>query len=308
MGASSDKVAIVGAGALGAIYGSLLFQAGPDSVCFIARGDRHERLKREGIVVNGQAFRVPVLKPEEASPVDLLLVAVKHYQLDQAIEDLRQAVGLRTSILSVMNGIDSEERIGAVYGMDKLVYGLSLGIDAVRVGNSISYRNQGRIIFGERRNETLSERVKQIGSIFDRAGIAHHTPADMIRSLWYKYMINVGVNQVSAILGYDYGKMRSVAHAQELMAAAMREVILVARSLGVDLSEADIQEFYQVLNTLDAAGKTSMLQDVEARRKTEVEMLAGTVIDLGKRQGVATPVNCRLFEELKRIEASYRVG
>jgi len=89
-----------------------------------------------------------------------------------------------------------------------------------------------------------------------------------------------------------------------LMDSAMREVISVARAMQVDLSEKDIEEWYKVLETLNLAGKTSMLQDVEAGRKTEVEMLAGTVIELGICHGIPTPVNQRLYDVLKRIEAS----
>ena len=87
------------------------------------------------------------------------------------------------------------------------------------------------------------------------------------------------------------------------MDSAMREVIAIARARSVDLSEQDIGEWYKVLEPLNAAGKTSMLQDVEAGRTTEVEMLAGKVIELGTRHGIQTPVNQRLFDELQRIEA-----
>ncbi|GFO68193.1 2-dehydropantoate 2-reductase [Geomonas limicola] len=298
-------VAIIGAGALGAIYGSLLFQADPTSVYFIADGERGQRLARDGVQVNGDRFVIPVRTPEEATPVDLVIVAVKYHQLDEACAALVRAVGPDTAILSVMNGIDSEERLAAVFGAEKLLYGLSLGIDAVRVGNAVSYRNQGRILFGEKRNEVPSERVRRVAALFDKAGIAHVTPVDMIRSLWFKYMINVGVNQVSALLGLSYGRMREDRAARDLMEGAMREVIDLAKSLQVDLAPADIQEFYRVLDTLDPDGKTSLLQDVEAGRKTEVEMLAGTVLALGERHGVATPVNRRLFDEIRRLEAGF---
>jgi len=254
--------------------------------------------------VNGERFLIPVMRPEESTPADLVIVAVKYHQLDQALKDMKQAVGPGTVILSVMNGIDSEERIGAAYGMDRVLYGLALGIDAVRVGNTVKYTNQGRILFGEKENQELSCRVRRIGEHFDRAGVLHLTPPDMIRSLWFKYMINVGANQVSAVLGADYGTLRSSCQARGLMDGAMREVIALARAVQVDLSEKDIVEWYRVLGTLDAAGKTSMLQDVEAGRKTEVEMLAGTVITLGKRHGIPTPVNQRLFEDVKRIEGA----
>ena len=300
MGQPKGKITVVGAGALGAIYGSLLYKSAPDSTCLIAGGARHDRLQSDGVIVNGERFLIPVTRPEESECAELIIVAVKHHQLDQALEDMKQAVTPGTVILSVMNGIDSEERIGAAYGMDRVLYGLALGIDAVRVGNTIGYTNQGRILYGEKDNQELSGRVRRIGELFDRAGIRHLTPPDMIRSLWFKYMINVGANQVSALLGADYGTLRSSSQARELMNAAMREVIALAGAVQVGLTEEDIGEWYRVLETLDSAGKTSMLQDVEAGRKTEVEMLAGHVIELGKQCGISTPVNRRLFEDLKR--------
>ncbi len=302
MNPSIEHIAIIGAGALGAAYGSILYDMDPKCVCFIASGARHEKLKRDGVVVNGRRYAIAVVSPEEAAPADLLIVAVKHYHLDRAIAEMKHAVGPATTVLSVMNGIDSEERIGAVYGMDRVVYGLTLGIDAVREGNSVRYTNQGRIFFGEAKNPSMTERVRRIHELFDRAGIAHVIPPDMIRSLWFKFMVNVGVNQASAVLRANYGTLRTSPEARELMDSAMREVIALAGALKVDLSEKDIGEWYKVLEGLGADGKTSMLQDVEAGRKTEVEMLAGTIIELGERHGIATPVNRRLFDELKRIE------
>ena len=301
---SIEKVAIIGAGALGAAYGSILYEMDPRCVSFIARGPRYEKLKRDGVVVNGKRYGIAVESPREASPADLIIVAVKHHHLDLAIGEMKKAVGPGTTILSVMNGIDSEERIGAVYGMDKVVYGLTLGIDALREGNRVNYTNQGRIFFGEAKNPAMTDRVRCIKELFDRAGIAYVIPPDMIRSLWFKYMVNVGANQTSAVLRANYGVLRSSREARDLMESAMREVIALAAAMKVDLSEKDIGDWYKVLEGLNPEGKTSMFQDVEAGRKTEVEMFAGTVIELGKRCDVATPVNQRLFDELRRIEAS----
>ncbi len=299
-----EKIAIIGAGALGAFYGSIFYEMDPTSVFFIASGERYDRLKHDGVIVNGKHYAITVVSPEEAIPACLLIVAVKHHHLDNAIREMKKAVGQQTVILSVMNGIDSEECIGAVYGMDKVVYGLTLGIDAVRKRNSVNYSNQGRILFGEKRNTELTERVRRISDLFNRAGVAYVIPPDMIRSLWFKYMINAGANQTSAVLRASYGALRTSSEARRLMDSAMREVISIAKAMQVDLSEEDVGEWYKVLETLNPEGKTSMLQDVEAGRKTEVDMLAGTIIDLGKLHGILTPVNQKLFDELKRIEAS----
>ena len=307
MKSTIKSVCIIGAGALGAAYAGLLFDMDENSVAFIAAGERGERLRREGVIVNGRPYRIPVLHPEEISnPADLVLVAVKNHHLDQAIGEMKKAVGDETILLSVMNGIDSEERIGTVYGMKKVLYAVNVGIDALREGNRVSYRNQGRLLFGEARNPAWTERVRRVKDFFDRAGIASEVPEDMIRTLWWKFMINVGINQASVVLGGSYVVFQTSRQARELMASAMREVIRLAAEAGVHLTDEDVKNWYAVLDKLNPSGKTSMLQDVEAGRKTEVEMFAGKVIELGRRYGVPTPVNERLFEEIRRLEGASR--
>lgn len=300
---------IIGAGAVGAAYAGLLFEMDENSVAFIAAGERGERLRRQGVIVNGRHYSIPVFHPEGiSSPADLVIVAVKHYHLGQAIGEIEKAVGDETTIISVMNGIDSEERIGSVYGKEKVLYAINVGIDALREGNRVTYRNQGRLLFGEARNPALTERVRRVKEFLDRAGIACEVPDDMIRTLWWKFMINVGINQASAVLGGSYGVFQTTPQARELMASAMKEVIRLAAEVGVYLTAEDVEKWHAVLDSLNPSGKTSMLQDVEAGRKTEVEMFAGKVIELGKRHGVPTPVNEKLFEEIRRLEGSFWRG
>lgn len=304
-----QSVCIIGAGAVGAAYAGLLYDRDERCVAFIAAGERGERLRRQGVIVNGRHYLIPVLDPGEiAAPADLVLVAVKHHHLDQAISEIKGAVGDATVILSVMNGIDSEERIGSVYGMDKVLYAVNVGIDALRDGNRITYRSQGRLLFGEARNLVWTERVRRVKDFLDRAGIVCEVPEDMIRTLWWKFMINVGINQASAVLGGPYGVFQTSREARALMDAAMREVIRLAAVAGVQLTEADVEQWYAVLDSLNPSGKTSMLQDVEAGRKTEVEMFAGKVIELGRRYGVPTPVNERLAEDIRGLETASRRG
>jgi 2-dehydropantoate 2-reductase len=283
------RVAILGAGAMGASYASMFFDAAGFSTALIARGDRHERLRREGLVVNGKPYAIPVIHPDEdTAPADLIIVALKHHDLPDAVPDLRNLVGEQTTIISVMNGLDSEETIGSVYGMDKVLYAISVGIDAVRIGNQI----------------TFSQRVQRVQDALDRAGIHAETPADMIRMLWWKFMINVGTNQASAVMRAPYGVLRSSPEARAVMEALMREVLSLAEAAGVDLGSQDIDNWYTFLNTLSAQGKTSTLQDIEAGRKTEVELFGGKVVELGRAYGIPTPVNetvMRIIQVLERV-------
>lgn len=297
------RISIIGAGALGSVYASLLYGMDRNCVSFIASGERLERLRAEGVVVNGRPYAIPVLPPGDPSPpADLVMVAVKHHHLDAAIGEMKSRIGPKTIIISVMNGIDSEERIGAACGMEKVLYALNMGIDALREANRVTFTTLGKIFFGEAQNPVITERVARVRALFDRAGIVCETPPDMIRTLWWKFLVNVGINQASAVLRAPYGVFQTSSEARNLMESAMLEVIVIAGKAGVDLSERDITEFYKVLSTLGSKGKTSMLQDVEAGRKTEVDMLAGRIISLGKRYGVPTPVNQRLYDTIRATE------
>ena len=303
---SIEIISIVGAGALGSAYGGLLYDMDMRSVSFVAGGKRFDRLCKEGVIVNGKRYFIPVVLPEELSvPADLIIVAVKYHHLDDAIQDMRNRIGAETAIISVMNGIESEERIGAVYGMDKVLYAVSVGIDALREGNRVNYRNQGKIFFGETRNTFLTDRVKRIQALFDKVGIIYETPPDMMRIMWWKFMINVGINQASAVLRAPFSIFQTSKEARDLMESAMREVIRLSEKAQVNLTHEDIKKFNEILLGLNPEGKTSMLQDVEAGRKTEVEMFAGKVISLGKQYNVPTPANQRLFDLIKEIEARY---
>ena len=300
---SIERVSVIGAGAMGAFYASKFFDMDRNCISLIARGERADRLMEQGLIVNNKHYWVPVVRPEDKSPPsDLIFVAVKHHHLPEAIQDMKNRIGERSLILSVMNGIESEEQIGAVYGMDKVLYAVAVGIDAVRQGNSITYTNEGKLFFGEAKNLVLSERIKRVKSLFDLAGIVHETPDDMIRILWWKFMINVGMNQVSAVLCAPYSVFQASQEARELMESAMREVITIAKAAKVYLSEEDIENWYSFLSGLSPQGKTSTVQDVEAKRKTEVEMFAGKVIELGKIYGIPTPVNQTLFRLIKVLE------
>jgi len=297
-------IAILGAGAMGSAYAARFAEAPGCTTVLVARGERHDRLAREGIVVNDKPYYLPVVHPEEvADPADLILVALKHHHLPGAVGDLRSLVGPETVILSVMNGLDSEEILGAVYGMDKVLYTVAVGIDAVREGNRVTHTKPGKLFFGAATNDPPSARVRRVEALLDRAGIAHETPPDMIRTLWWKFMINVGVNQASAAMRARYGIFQASPEAQALMETLMREVIVLAEAEGVDLGEQDIRAWYDFMNGLSPEGKTSMLQDIEAGRKTEVEMFAGKVVELGAKHGIATPVNETLLRIIHVLES-----
>ena len=301
-----QKVAVLGAGAMGARLAAQFYDTPGFSTALIAQGQRLERLKKDGVVINGKPYFIPVFRPDEAhAPADLVIVALKQHHLAQALPGLEKWVGPDTLFISIMNGLDSEEYIGSIYGMDKVLYTVSLGMDAVRLDNQVSFTSAGMYYFGEAQNPSISPRVRRVQQAFDRAGIKHATPEDMLRMLWWKFMVNVGINQASAVMRAPYSVFQSDPDAQGLMETLMAEVVALAQVLNINLGPQDIKDWYPVLNRLSPAGKTSMLQDIEAGRKTEVEAFGGKAVELGKIHGVPTPVNQAVFQAIRVLEKNF---
>jgi len=306
-----QSVLVVGAGAIGSIIAATIHRALPGAVRILAGGNRARRLQADGVRLNGERLDIPVSPCAGIVAVrdqpDLIVVAVKNHQLGQAMEDMRPYVGTGTLIMSLMNGIGSEDDLTATFGAEHVLHAMIIGIDAVREGNETTFTQAGIINFGEMENEpgNHSGRVRRIARFFDRAGLRHEVPRNMVRTMWYKYMINVGINQVSAILRAPYRVFQTVPEARRIMDAAMLELITISGALGTGLAVEDLRSWYKTLDLLSPKGKTSMLQDVEARRKTEVELFSGTVIRLGLEAGVPTPVNQLLFDLIRAIEQSY---
>jgi len=184
-----------------------------------------------------------------------------------------------------------------------VLYCIALGIDAQRDGHRIDFSRIGKLVLGEARNNPPGARVLRVQTVLEAAGIPTTIAPDMIRMLWWKFMINVGINQASAVLRAPYGIFQTWPHAQAIMEAAMREVIALAIAAGVDLRADDVAGWYPVLNTLHPQGRTSMLQDIEAGRATEVDIFAGKMVALGEQYNVPVPVNAMLLHALKVIEA-----
>ena len=305
-----NRVAILGMGALGSVYAAKFLENTSCEVLTVAAGERYNRLTAHGFTLNGKSYRLPVIAPDEpVAPADLIIVALKHHHLAEAAGYLAHLVGEQTTIISVMNGLDSEVILGRRYGMDKLLYCVAVGIDAVREDGRINNSQTGKLVFGEAANSNPpAPRVQRVQAALEQAGIPCEVPPDMMRRLWWKFMVNVGVNQASAVTRARYGYFHTSPNGQALMEALMREVVALAPKEGVNLSQQDLTDWYPILNTLSAQGKTSMLQDIEAGRKSEVEVFAGKVVELGQKHNMPTPANLIILQIIRGLEENYPVA
>lgn len=300
-----EKVAIVGMGALGLMYGQHIQEAcGPDALVYVMDEERYARHKQDVYLINGVEQSFNLISSAMAQPVDLVIVATKYSGLQQALEEMAGLVGPETAIISVLNGISSEEDIAARFGDANLLHCVVLGMDAVREGTSLTFQHKGIVKIGCVKEEQKPA-LAAVSEFFDRIALPYVVEEDILHALWAKLLLNVGINQTCMVYATSYGGALADEAAREDMFAAMHEVIEVAKLEGISLTEADFETNVKVISGLSYEGMPSMRQDALAKRYSEVELFAGTIIRLAKKHNVPVPVNERYYAKIKEIEAAY---
>ena len=298
-------VSIIGLGAIGSFFAFQLKEVLGDRLRIIAGGERKDRLEREGVTVNGANHHFHIVSPDQdcgGDYPDLAIIITKFPALSQAIKDMKNQIGPDTLIMAPLNGVEAEDMVASVYGWDNLLYSLAKVSVVMKDGQASFKPDAARIEFGEKRNRIITPRVRVLKELFESAGIRCVVPEDMERAIWFKYMCNVSENQSAAVLGISYGAWRVSGDANFIREALMREVIAVARKKGISLTEEDMEKQVRVLGAVPPGNKPSTLQDIEAGRRTEVEMFGGTMIRMGRELGVPTPYNEMFYHAIKVLE------
>lgn len=302
-----NKVGIIGMGALGILFGEFLTEKiGKENVCFVANKNRIEKYNEQGIFSNGKFCDFNLIDEDQGEEVDLLIFAVKFTVLEEAIKSARNMISDNTIIISLLNGISSEGIIGETFGMEKIIYCVAQGMDPVKLGNKLTYTNLGQLCIGIPYDEEYKRhKLNLLVEFFEGIEFPHTVEEDINHRLWSKFMLNVGVNQVVMIYEGNYGIIHKEGEARELMKNAMREVITLGNLENINLSERDLEEYVALIDTLDPEGMPSMRQDGLHKRKSEVELFSGTVLALGKKHGVDTPINKKIYEIVREMESRY---
>ncbi len=301
------KVTIIGLGALGILVGHRFSKRmAKDDLRIVADEVRIERYRSEGVFCSGERCDFNyVLSQAETGPSDLVIFAVKYGALEEAINAVKNQVGPNTLFVSLLNGITSEEVIARTYPAANVVHAVAQGMDAVKEGNRLTYMNAGVVFIGDTKPGELSAKVQTVADFFEKMGLPYSVEDDIKKRIWGKFMLNVGINQAVAVFGQDYSDAQNLGQTRDVMIAAMREVIPLAKKENIGISQGDIPYWLKLIGTLNPQGKPSMRQDVEAGRYSEVDMLAGAVLMMSDKYGLKSPVNEMLYEKLKAIESLY---
>jgi len=305
------KIAVMGSGGVGGYYGGLLARTGQD-VNFIARGAHLAALRTNGLQVksvHGDFTLTPVHvtdTPAEVGQVDLALVCVKTRHTEEAAQAIKPMVGPDTTVMSLQNGIDAAERIGAIVGMEHMVGGatwLSSAIEAPGVIRQISQFR--RIVVGEL-DGRITPRVQALFEVLKGTGATVELSDNIVKVLWAKFLFIASISGVGSITRLGIGDYRAVPETRAMLVSLMHEVEAVARASGTTL-DTDVVE--QTLALVDNAAphiKPSMQLDVEAGRRSEVDSMIGVICRKGRELGVPTPVADIVYAAILPLELKAR--
>ncbi|HEX2704160.1 MAG TPA: 2-dehydropantoate 2-reductase [Candidatus Lustribacter sp.] len=311
------RVCVLGAGALGSALGAMLHRGGLDVVLVHRRAEIVDHLNAEGLLLRGagadELVRVPAaLVGEDLGRFDAVVVLVKSTNTRAAMESLVGSIGPSTVVLTLQNGLGNEETLGEVVGAQRVVAGRTYA-GAVTLGPGVVLAGLAgrRTIIGEL-DGRRSDRLVRLAQAFTAAGVQTEVSERIHSVMWDKLLTNVATGAVSALTGLAYGALYAAPALQATACAAVAEAMSVAAAAGIELGSSDPEEVWRgAAEGLPAGFKTSMLQSVEARSVTEVDVVNGAVSRWGRRVGVATPVNdtlTALVGALPRAEVGAPAG
>lgn len=294
------SVAVLGAGAVGSYIIQGLINKPGITLGVVATGERAQRLG-QGCKINNEVYHPQVWSPKEAHNVDLLIVALKYGALPGALDDIKAIAGENTTVMSLMNGVDSEDIIASVVGQEKLLYSL-IKIASHKEQDEYIFDTDATIgiILGELQAPFASKRIQAIEKLFADTHIHYRVTEHILEEIWSKFRLNVTNNLPQAILGAGVGCYRDSQHMTFISKALRHELEAIAQAKGIDISLAEKSAVKGC--PVPPAARYSTLQDLDAGRHTEIDMFSGALIKMGQELGIPTPYNEYTYHMIKALE------
>ena len=290
------KIAVMGSGGVGGYFGARLAAAGND-VTFIARGAHLAAIKSQGLQVRsprGDVHINPAEACEDAAavgPVDIVLFATKLYDTESAGELCKPLVGTDTAVISLLNGVDSEEQLSRILGLQHVAGGVArISAEIAAPGLIQHHSNFASIEFGEL-DGRHSDRLQEFLRTAEEAQIDAQLCDDITAAIWQKFVMLASFSAITTLTRLPAGPIRDNPETWKLLEAAASEAGAVARARGVRLAENAVGDSVGMIQKLPDTMKSSMLVDLERGNRLELEWLSGAVCRIGSEAGVETPVH-----------------
>lgn len=304
---SQASVVVVGAGAMGSVFGGRLAEAGVPTTLLDTDRELVERLNADGLrlVENGSERTLRVrasADPGELEPPAALLFFVKCHQTDRAAELVRPLASDDTAVVSLQNGWGNAATLSEIFGDERLVVGVTYTSATVLERGVVSSSGPGRTLLGPYVDRGADGLADTVGSALEAAGFPVEQPRPVLAEIWKKLVLNAATLPTAALTGLEAGALASSDEMRALVDAAAGEAVTVGRAKGFEL---DLDErLGSIHSTLERAGsgKGSMLQDVEAGRRTEIDVISGAVLRAAEEHGVDVPVTRALYALVAGLE------
>lgn len=305
------KIAILGGGgAMGGLFGAYLTRGGHEVALIDVSAAAIEAINADGLAIEEKDGSAPVFRLRATTdagsvgPVDLIVNFVKCYHTEAAIRSAAPMIGADTVILSLQNGWGNADRIAAVAGRDRVLVGLTYHSATLLAPGRVKHPGAGLTHLGEL-GGAATPRLTRVAEAFAGAGIEVATTSGILDEIWKKLALNACTLPTSGLLGFFAHELVAFDGTKRVMAALLREVVEVAQASGIAL---DYDERWAAITALlekAVGGKASMLQDVEAGRQTEIEVINGAIVAAGAKAGIATPVNQTMVWMIEAAQARY---
>lgn len=294
------KIGIFGLGAVGAALFKELSEY--KDLYILADQDRINRYKSEGLIVNDKKY-----DPNYSSDmkVDLLFVCVKNYHLKESLSDIEKFIDSNTIILPLLNGIMAHDILQDYFKNNKVLYGV-INVEANKTGNKLITSKINNIQFGEEYNEPVKDYLIEIDDILTRYNVNHKIQPQMKKRVWLKWMLNMGINQISALLNATYKDM-SHPLLKELMIDIFTEVYNVSLAYNIGLDENDLNETIKICDGFTSDRVTSLTLDFYNSSQNELDCFSATLIRLADLKNIDVTVNKVLYKLLKSMDDNYKI-
>ncbi len=300
------RVAVMGSGGVGGYFGARLAKGGAD-VAFVARGAHLAAMREHGLAVTGpDAFQLQVTATEDPATigvVDLVLFAVKLWDTEQALAQIKPVVGPDTVVISFQNGVLKDEMLAKAFGAQRIMGGVCyVATSIAKPGVIVRVGPLERLVFGEF-DGAATPRAKRFLEAFRAGGVNAELAPDIRREIWEKFVFLVALSGTTTTMRSTVGPIRENPQTRQFFLDLMREVVAVGRAHGVGLPEDYAEQRLALVDRVASDMTSSMHHDLERGNRLEVRWLAGAVVELGRARNVATPLNRAVADILALREA-----
>jgi len=304
------NIVVIGAGGVGGYFGGKLAQAGFD-VTFVVRGKTLEAIKTNGLQVksiNGDFTVWPKVTDNinEIKNPELIILGVKSWQVDAIAEQLIPVINSDTMILPLQNGADNADRLLSILQKENVLAGLCKIVSKIEAPGIINhFVFEPEIVFAEYDN-VLTERVKSIKLVFDKANFKNTISDDIHLDIWKKYLFITTISGIGAITRSVFGAIRADEDLRQIMYQTANEIVAIANAKDINLTNQDIEKVLHVIDNLNYDTSASMQRDVMEGRPSELENFNGYIVKQGKALHITTPTNSFLYHCLLPMEKAAR--